>query len=67
MTENFIDLKLEPFQLFNVKLSGQGVTNKWIADNLEVSCSLISKIRSGDALLTEKMRQKLNELLDTDY
>lgn len=67
MTETFIELELKPYQLFNFYISGHGYTNKFIADSLNVSPSLISKIRSNQIDLSEKMRQKINELFDTDY
>lgn len=66
-TENFIEIKLEPFQLFDLHISGQGHSNKWIAGYLDVSSTYISKIRLGERKLTEKMRKKLNELFETDF
>lgn len=67
MAETFIELELKPYQLFDFYISGHGHTNKYIADCLNVSPSLISKIRSNRIALSEKMRQKINELLETDY
>lgn len=67
MSELFADIKLSPSKLFDLYLSGRGVTSQWVADNLDVTCSLISAIRSEKLPLTEKMREKINELLETDY
>jgi plasmid maintenance system antidote protein VapI len=67
MKENVIDLQLSPAKLFALCIEGRGIRLTWIAHNLDVSVSLISKILSEDCNLTEKMREKLNDLLETDY
>lgn len=67
MATETIDFELEPYKLFDLYLSGRGITSRWVASNLNVSDSYICKIRSGASVLTENIRQKLNELLETDY
>lgn len=67
MSDLFVEITLNPSKLFDLYLSGRGISSQWVADNLDVSCALISAIRSGKIPLTEKMRQKINELLETNY
>lgn len=67
MAETFIEIELKPYKLIDLYLTSRGITSKWVADYTEVSPSLIHMIRTGKATLTEEMRQKINELLETDY
>lgn len=67
MVEKITKIGLNPAKLFDIYLNGHGISSTWVANSLEVSISLISKIRSGKIPLTENMRQKMNELLETDY
>lgn len=67
MAEILIDFELKPYKLLDLYMTSKGIPSSWTARNLDVSVSLISEIRSGKANLTENMRQKINELLETNY
>lgn len=67
VAQNTVEVTLEPYVLFDLKIAGSGISNIWIANNLEIHPSYVSKIRRGEVALTEKIRQKMNELLETDY
>ncbi len=67
MENEVIDIKLSPSKLFDLYLSGHGISSQWVANSLDVSVSLISKIRSESVNLTNEMREKMNDLLDTTY
>lgn len=62
-----IELELPIHKLFDLYILGSGIKYKWIASNIGISASHLSKMCKGEKRLTEKMRQKMNELLETNY
>lgn len=67
MEEKIIEIDLTPAKLFIFYIKGHGISYKWIADNLNVTVSYVSQVLNGKFRLTEEMRQKMNELLETNY
>lgn len=67
MQENIIEITLSPAKLFNLYINGHGMTYTWVAENLDLSPDYIIKICNERVSLTDKIRHKLNELLETDY
>lgn len=67
MEKEVVDIQLSPAKLFDLYLSGRGISSTWVANSLDVSVSLISKIRSERCVLTETMREKMNDLLGLSY
>lgn len=67
MQENIVEITLSPAKLFDLYIKGRGIKYDWIAGHLDYSTNYITKICSEKVILTEKIRQSLNELLETDY
>lgn len=67
MEETIFEIKLKPYKLIDLYMESRGINSSWVAKYVDCSTSLISAIRLGKANLTEKMRQKINELLETDF
>lgn len=67
MEEKEFDAKLSPAKLLDLYISGHGLKGKWIADYLGVTPAYISMIRSESCTLTNEMREKINQLLETSF
>lgn len=67
MSEKEFDAKLTPAKLLDLYIEGRGIKAKWIADYLGVTPAYISQIRSGKFPFTDDMREKVNELLETNF
>jgi plasmid maintenance system antidote protein VapI len=51
---------------FEDAFKAEGRSKRWIADGLGIHISTLSKIINGDYTLTERNRNKMNELLGTN-
>lgn len=67
MENEFMINEKQPHELLDLYIKSKGITGKWIADNLDVHVSYISKLRKGHFKLTNKMRSEINALLQTDF
>lgn len=67
MEQNIIEITLSPAKMFYLYIQGNGIKYKWIAQNLDLSTDYIIKLCSEKLPLPEKVRQKINELLETNY
>lgn len=67
MEENVIEITLSPAKLFALYLQGRGISYTWVANNLDVTPTYISCLCSESLPMPDKMRRKLNELLDLNY
>lgn len=56
-----------PHQNIAKTLKERGITISFIARQLKTDCSHLSRCLSGTSNLTEKNRQKINELLGTTH
>lgn len=52
---------------FSRAIKKRGLKRKWVAEKLEVSKSHLTNMLSGEDLLLDKHRLKLNEILQTNY
>lgn len=57
----------KPFENISKELLIRGISITFIARKLKVHPSHLSRCLCGNANLTEKNRQKINELLGTNY
>lgn len=57
----------DPRELFREHLEMRGTKQKWLADQTGVSQEHISNILCSRVLLTDEVRQKINEALGTEY
>lgn len=67
MENTTLEIAYKPYELLDFYLKSRGITGKWVADSLDVDVSYISKIRNGSCPLTDKIRARLNYLLQTDF
>lgn len=67
MSQKFVEMELSPSKLFDLYLKGHGITYKWIGDNLEFSSTYISQICKEKYPLPDSIREKMNDLLNTNY
>jgi hypothetical protein len=62
-----VEAELKPYQLIDLHINSHGIQPIWLAQMCDCSGSLICRVRSGDAPLSEKLREKINIVLDTNY
>lgn len=67
MDENLIHKGLSPAKMFDIHLRMKGITSAWVAESLGITQSYISQIRKEKTPLSKKLREKMNELLETTY
>lgn len=67
MPEKFIEISFSPAKLFYLYIKGHGYSYRWISGNIDVSPTYISLTLSEKVPLSENVRKKLNELLETNY
>lgn len=67
MEEKIVEITLSPAKLFDLYLKGHMIPYSLVANNLDFTTSYISQICTEKLPLTNKIRKRLNELLETDY
>lgn len=67
MEEKIIEITVSPAKMFDMYLKGHGISYTWVAAYVDFTPTHISQVCGGKASLTENLRQKLNELLNTNY
>lgn len=67
MEQNIVEFTFSPAKMFDLYLQGHGIKYSWVAQNLDLSTDYIIKICSEKLSLPPKTRQKINELLETNY
>lgn len=67
MDNEIIGHTFSTHKLFDLYIIGSGFKYKWVASNIGISASHLCKVCKGEKRLTEEMRQKMNELLETNY
>lgn len=60
-------IDMETNVLFKNELKKRGISITWLADNIGIGIQHCSRILLGNKKLTEKTRQKMNEVLQTNF
>lgn len=67
MEEKIIEITLSPAKLLQLYIKGHGISYAWIARNLDYTPTYIAGMCNENLPLSKKTREKINELLETNY
>ena len=62
-----VDENTPPREVIRLHLSTKGIPVAWLARNLHISRSYMLKMLQGERKMTEKFREQINIILETNY